>query len=291
MTSTSTNNDLVRVDIANSVAVITLNRPEVRNALSADLMADIYQAVGDCEADDAVRVMILTGSDPAFCAGLDLKDLASGKLAKAFAKISEMAGLAEIDAQSSSPNAPSTGASQADSGLPSPFPVHRKLLIGAINGVAVTGGLELALACDFLVASERAGFADTHGRVGIMPAWGLTVLLPQAVGLRRAREMSVTGNFVDAKTALEWGLVNHVVPHEELLSFCINLAADVCSNDAAAVKRLLQTYAEGSLVTVAQAWGVEADAGRAWYKEGGGDLDEVERRRQGIIERGRSQAD
>ncbi len=295
MASSTTNTDLVRIDTADSVAVITLNRPEVRNALSADLMLEIYKAVGDCEASDAVQVMILTGSDPAFCAGLDLKDLASGKLAKAFAKISESAGLAEIEARTSTASnstaASPAAAADADLGLPSPFPAHRKLLIGAINGVAVTGGLELALACDFLVASDRAGFADTHARVGIMPAWGLTVLLPQAVGVRRAREMSVTGNYVDAATALDWGLVNHVVSHAELLPFCIKLAADVCSNDAAAVKRLLQTYAEGSLVTVAQAWGVEADAGRAWYKDGGGDLDEVERRRQGIIERGRSQAD
>ena len=276
MDSQAENSGLVTVEIADSVAVIRLNRPEVRNALSAELMLDIYKAVSDCEADEAVQVMILTGSDPAFCAGLDLKDLASGKLQKAFDQISAAPGQAEI---------------AVDSGLPSPFPPHRKLMIGAINGVAVTGGLELALACDFLVASDRAGFADTHARGGIMPAWGLTVMLPQAIGVRRAREMSVTGNYVDAATALDWGLVNHVVPHEELLLFCLKLAADVCSNDSAGVKRLLQTYAEGSLVAVAQAWGVEADAGREWYKAGGGDLDEVERRRQGIIERGRSQTD
>ena len=119
-------------------------------------------------------------------------------------------------------------------------------MIGAVNGVAVTGGLELALACDLLVASEHARFADTHARVGIMPGWGLSVLLPQAVGLRRAKQMSVTGNYVDAGTALAWGLVNQVVPHEELLPTCRQLAADVASNDPAAVARLLQTYREGS---------------------------------------------
>ena len=78
-------------------------------------------------------------------------------------------------------------------------------VIGAINGVAITGGFELALACDFLVASERARFADTHARVGIMPGWGLTVLLPEAVGVRRAKELSTTGNFLDAATALVVG--------------------------------------------------------------------------------------
>src|SRR5208282_2153798 len=106
------------------------------------------------------------------------------------------------------------------------LPVHETPVIGAINGAAVTGGLELALACDFLVASERARFADTHARVGIMPGWGLTYELPEAIGVRRAREMSATGNFVGARTAMEWGLVNHLVPHSELLGFARQLAAD-----------------------------------------------------------------
>ncbi len=87
----------------------------------------------------------------------------------------------------------------------SPFPNTRKPVIGAINGVAVTGGLELVLNCDFLVASEHARFADTHARVGVQPGWGMTVLLPQAIGLRRAKEMSATGNYIDANTALSLG--------------------------------------------------------------------------------------
>src|SRR4029079_2746586 len=90
-------------------------------------------------------------------------------------------------------------------------PPHTKPLIGAVNGPCITGGFEFALNCDFLVASDRARFADTHARVGVMPGWGLTVLLVEAIGLRRARELSVTGNFLDPKRALEWGLVNHVV--------------------------------------------------------------------------------
>jgi enoyl-CoA hydratase len=116
-----------------------------------------------------------------------------------------------------------------------------KPVIGAINGVAITGGFELALACDFLVASERARFADTHARVGIMPGWGLTVLLPEAVGVRRAKELSVTGNFLDADTALAWGLVNHVVPHDELLPFARKLATDIAGVDPPAVQRMHAT--------------------------------------------------
>ena len=136
---------------------------------------------------------MLTGADPAFCAGLDLGELSSTGINSGSGGGSE--------------NAP------ARSGARGPFPRLTKPLIGAINGVAVTGGFELALNCDFLIASEHAKFGDTHTRVGVMPGWGLTVLLPQAIGVRRAREMSFTGNFMSADEALERGLVNHVVPH------------------------------------------------------------------------------
>src|SRR4029077_7429708 len=141
-----------------------------------------------------------------------------------------------------------------------------KPLIGAINGAAITGGFELALNCDFLIASERARFADTHARVGIQPGWGLTVLLAEAVGVRRARQMSATGNFLDAHTALTWGLVNHVVAHDELLPFCRQLAADIASSDQASVHRILQTYEEQQLVDGAAAWEIEAGAGRDWLR-------------------------
>jgi enoyl-CoA hydratase len=161
-------------------------------------------------------------------------------------------------------------------------------LIGAVNGPAVTGGLELALNCDLLVASERARFADTHARVGVMPGWGLTVLLPQAVGVRRAREMSFTGNYVDAETALVWGLVNHVVPHDELLLFARALAADIVGNDQASVRQLGQIYDEVTSTTVAEGLRLEARRSREWARanvtpEG------VEARRAAIVERGRGQ--
>jgi len=163
-----------------------------------------------------------------------------------------------------------------------------KPIIGAVNGVAVTGGLELALNCDFLIVSERARFADTHARVGVHPLWGLTVLLPQAVGIRRAREMSATGNFVDARTALEWGLVNHVVAHDELLPTARRLAADIVSSDQRAVRAILATYEEASRVPGGEAWDVEARAASE-FQRGGVDPDDIERRRQGVVDRGRSQ--
>jgi enoyl-CoA hydratase len=218
-----------------------------------------------------VAVIILTGADPAFCAGLDLKELAAD------------GGPLGSTSQAPPPPTKPVSASNQRPMLPTSKP-----LIGAINGVAVTGGLELALNCDFLVASERARFADTHARMGVQPLWGLSVLLPEAVGLRRAREMSASGNFVDAATALAWGLVNHVVAHSELLDFVRRLAADIVTSDQRALQRLFATYRQGSLVTRAEAWEIEAQAA-AHYQVGGVDVAEMERRRHAVMERGRSQ--
>src|SRR5258706_242575 len=170
-----------------------------------------------------------------------------------------------------------------------PFPKLSKPLIGAINGVAVTGGFELALNCDLLVASERARFGDTHTRVGVMPGWGLTVLLSQAIGVRRAREMSFTGNFLSGQEAFEWGLVNHVVAHEELMPFTRALALDIVSNDQAGVRQIRATYAAVTATTIADGWLVEAHDAGAWSKRGI-DPAEIERRRAAIVERGHRQA-
>lgn len=258
--------ELVLVEVADRIATITLNRPDARNALSGALIRDLRAAVRAAQDDDAVDVLVLTGADPAFCAGLDLKELGAGS--------STLTG-----------TRPADGTPVAERG---PLPAGPKPVIGAVNGAAITGGFELALACDFLVASERARFADTHARVGIQPWWGLTVLLPQAVGLRRARELSATGNFLDAQRALDWGLVNHVVPHDDLLPFTRGLAADIASSDQRAVRQIYSTYAEGSLVTAGDAWLVESDVAAAWQGQGL-DPDEIERRRTGITERGRGQ--
>ncbi len=248
----------VLVEIADLVAVVTLNRPERRNAISAALLAGLRDTMAALDARPEVRAIVLTGADPAFCAGLDLAELGQ-------------------------PGGPLAAAARGPvlPGLDTP-------LIGAVNGPAVTGGLELALACDFLVASERARFADTHARVGVLPGWGLTVALPAAVGLRRAREMSATGNFVPAQVALEWGLVNHVVPHGELLGFCRALAADIASADPAAVRAIFATYAEGEQITGGPARQVEQQAHHRWHARGI-DAGQVASRRDAVIQRGRSQ--
>ncbi|MEM9655942.1 MAG: enoyl-CoA hydratase [Actinomycetota bacterium] len=252
----------ILVSTTDGVRTVTLNRPAVRNAINGPLRRGLRQAMRDAEADAAVAVIVLTGVDPAFCAGLDLREVGKGN--------------------------PEVIGSQTD-GSSRPFPAMTKPVIGAINGPAITGGFELALQCDFLIASERAAFADTHARVGVMPGWGLTPLLVDAVGVRRAREISLTGNFVTAAEAEAWGLVNRTVAHNELLSTVYRLAADIAGNDQAGVRRMLATYAEQEETRLADAWRLEGDASASFRAEIDFDPAEVERRRQAIIDRGRTQ--
>ena len=256
----------VLFEVADRVATITIDRPEARNALNSEVLRLLPAFLTEAEGRDDVDVVILTGTDPAFSAGVDLKEAAAG-------------GQGDADSAIGAVVESRTG----------PFPEHAKPLIGAVNGVAVTGGLEVALGCDFLVASDRARFADTHARVGVMPGWGLTVMLPQAIGVRRAREMSATGNYVDAEQALAWGLVNHVVPHEDLLPFCRALAADIVSNDQAGVRQILGTYKQVTDTTVAEGWQIEGRRAAAWPGNRW-DPDEIAKRRQAVVDRGRAQS-
>lgn len=254
--------DVLLVDVAERIATVTMNRPDARNALNGELRAALPRTLQQLDGDDDVDVIILTGTDPAFCAGLDLKELGSRPRAE-------------------SPV-------QTDPVVTKPWPDMVKPVIGAVNGVAITGGFELALNCSFLIASEHARFADTHARVGVMPGWGLTVLLPQAVGVRKAREMSTTGNFLTAEEALRFGLVNHVVPHAELLPFTRQIAADIAGNDQAGVRRMLETYDAVTGTTVVDGWQVERRMATEW-QAGRFDPAEVERRRDAIMARGRQQ--
>jgi len=223
--------DSLRCEVDDGVALLTLDRPAVRNALSSRLRTDLVRTIARLQHDDAVGAIVLTGASPAFCSGVDLREL-------------------ERD--------PAVAASVGP--LVAPVLTSAKPLVGAVNGAAYTGGLELALACHFLVASERATFADTHARLGLMPGWGLTVLLAEAVGVRRARQLSMTGRPVDAVTALGWGLVNEVVRHEDLLPRTIELARHAGQGDAAAVARTLRLYDDQLAVRDSAAWRLEASA-------------------------------
>jgi enoyl-CoA hydratase len=254
---------VVLVECADRVATVTLNRPAARNAISAELLRELRAAMATLEADDGVDVVVLTGADPAFCAGLDLKQLGS--------------------------SGENVSIGTGDDGVPSWFPWAplSKPLIGAINGFAVTGGLELALNCDILIASERARFADTHARVGVLPGWGLSVLLPLMVGRGLARRMSMTGDYLSADEALRAGLVTEVVAHEDLLPAARRVAASIVGNDQAGVRTLLRSYRAVESELVGAGPQVEAATSTEWMA--GFDPAEVERRRLGVLDRGRAQ--
>ena len=192
------------------VAIVTLNRPGAMNALSKAMRRRLHEVMTEIGSDDAIKAVVLTGAgEKAFTAGLDLKELGSdSKL---------MADATDPDPVSNPANA---------------VRVCGKPVVGAVNGVAITGGFEVALACDILIASANARFADTHALVGIMPGWGLSQKLSRMIGLSRAREMSFTGRFIDAETAAGWGLVNRVVEPGELMTEALALADDIAFVDA-----------------------------------------------------------
>jgi enoyl-CoA hydratase len=161
-------------------------------------------------------------------------------------------------------------------------------VIGAINGFAITGGFELALACDVLIASSAAKFADTHARVGILPGWGLSQKLPRMIGASRAKEISFSGNFLSAEQAERWGLVNRVVPPADLLPACRQLAADMAScvpDVLRAYKRLID---EGGALPLGEALRMESE--RAIESAGRATAEDVAARREGVVDRGRSKA-
>ncbi len=258
--------EIVLTETHGAVRVITLNRPEARNALNTALHRESAAAFSEAEDDKNVAVIVLTGTDPAFCAGLDLKELGEGG-----ANLSGGHRGEQTDARWTNPIRAVWETS--------------KPVIGAINGACITGGFELALGCDFMIASERAVFGDTHGRVGVTPGGGMSVFLPMAVGLRRAKELSYTGNFLAAEPALAAGLVNHVVPHNELLSFTIGLANEIASNDGPTVQHLKKLYDHNSRL----APGAALEHEHKVFRDYRVDFAALEQRRQGVIERGRTQ--
>jgi enoyl-CoA hydratase len=200
------------------VAVITLNRPAVRNAINRDLAAAACAAIEACADAGAI---VLTGADPAFCAGMDLRNLGVSKLA----------------------DMPKFRIAIMESSVP---------IIGAVNGPAVTGGMELALACDFLIASETAQFADSHMSLEMFP--GPAFLdLPRRVGLAWAHEILLAGTFVDAETALRIGLVNHVVAHEDLMPNAMKLAHAIARNEKALVRSVCDGLAACAEVDLGEA--------------------------------------
>ncbi|MCV7173655.1 enoyl-CoA hydratase [Mycobacterium manitobense] len=224
-----------------AVRLITMNRPRARNALSRRLIRELYTALTDADADASVRAVVLTGADPAFCAGVDLKE-------------AQQLGTAYFEEFREHSCINATGR-------------MRTPIIGAVNGAVFTGGLEMALGCDFLIASERAVFADTHARVGILPGGGMTARLPHVVGSAMARRLSMTGEVVDAARAERIGLVTEVVAHDRLVERALELAHQIAEVPAPTMAGLKEIYARGQEPVLSPALAAEQEIAAAQTRD------------------------
>src|ERR1700691_1812900 len=250
---------LITVSREDGVATVTLNRPEKLNALNRQMRGQFCRVMQELGADPTVAVVILTGAGRAFSAGLDLNELGAECLR-------ETGGVTFISVVER---------------MEAP-------VIAAVNGFAVTGGFELALACDMIVAAEDAQFADTHARVGVMPGGGMTARLPRAVGIRKAKELSLTGNYLSAHEAERMGLVNRVVPRGDALKVATEIATQILSANQGGVRQLKKLYDLTTREPLADAIKIEQEFFRAYNSPA--NLNDLESQRAAVMERGRSQA-
>lgn len=254
--------DSVLVDVTDGIAQVTLNRPQQHNALSRQLRVNLLRALRGLDAEDAVGVIIITGAgEKAFSVGADLKELETSPLT-----------IDEIG---------------VDCPVMQAFEQLSRPTIAAVNGYAVAGGFELATNCDILVASSNAKFADTHARVGIVPAWGLTQYLAMLIGPVRARYLSFTGNYLDATTARDWGLVLDVVAPEALIDYCRALARDMLSCDRRTLTDVRRAMRVGLHRTVEEGLLLEARLAKESVERF--DAGNFARTRRAVMDRGKSQ--
>jgi 2-(1,2-epoxy-1,2-dihydrophenyl)acetyl-CoA isomerase len=217
-------------EIRDQVAWITLNRPDAHNALNLQGVRELYDVATRCTTDPSVRAAVLTGAgDRAFCAGGDVVDFTahSGDVGQ---HVKEMTAFLHL-------------AVSRFAWMPAP-------LIAAVNGVAAGGGLSLALACDLVIAADTAKFTSVYTQIGFTPDGSSTFYLPRLIGVRRAMELYLTNRMLSAGEALEWGLINRVVPGSDLAAEARTLAMGLAKGPTRAyggVKRLLQLSATGSL--------------------------------------------
>jgi enoyl-CoA hydratase len=192
----------VLFEVEGPVALITLNRPERHNSICQDLLINLYNAIDEVARNSDIKVAIITGNGKSFCSGIDLSVIGKDNL---------------LDPRGDGKD------------MPDVFASCNKPIIGAINGNTITGGFELAMQCDFLIASDNARFTDSHAKVGIHPGWGMTQLLQHSVGQRMAKQLSFTCKPLSAQDALRCGLVNEVVPPAELVPRAKQIAQDICA--------------------------------------------------------------
>jgi enoyl-CoA hydratase len=247
------------VEKRDAVAVLTLNRPQAMNAISLALRTAIAETFRELQKDDSIAAAIITGNGRAFCAGLDLKELSAGGSIESIEYEDTVPAILAFD----------------------------RPIIGAINGVAATGGFELALMCDVLIASTAARFSDTHARLGIVPGWGLSQRLARQIGANRARELHFTGNYLSAEKAEAWGLVSRLVAPDELLPTALSLASDMAGCNREALKAMKQVVNEGMSMTLAE--GLKFEKLTAHYANKSITKNDIGSKREEVISRGSAQ--
>ena len=252
------NQPLVTVSRENEIATVTLNRPEKLNALNGEMRRLFCHTMLELGAEAEIAVVIITGAGRAFSAGLDLNELGAEG-------IRETGGATFISVVER---------------MEAP-------VIAAVNGYAVTGGFELALACDIIIASESAQFADTHARVGVMPGGGMSARLPRAVGVRKAKELSLTGNYLNARDAERMGLVNRVVAADQLMIAAGELARQIAGADQRVVRQMKRLINLATEAPLGDGLRIEQDFFRAFNQSR--NFKGVAARRAAVVERGRSQ--
>lgn len=212
-------------DIADHVATITLNRPEKLNAFTSEMLLELDSAIDECDRQDDVRAVILTGAGRGFCSGGDVGGMGAG--------------------QDNRPHITKQRISGEIQRFPKRLARFAKPIIAAVNGPAAGGGMDLALACDFRTASRSARFAETYGKIGLLPGGGGAYFLPRIVGKARALELLLTAEFIDADAALDIGLVNHVYEDDELMERTHKIAARIASLPPLSMRLIKQTVNEG----------------------------------------------
>ena len=253
----------IAVQTRDNVALVTLSRPKANNALNRLLSTALVASFEALRDSDEVHAIVLTGAGKAFCAGVDLKEL------------------------SENPGVLQNGGMGTRSPLVVAIRDCGKPVIGAVNGAAVTGGFELALACDFLYASPLARFADTHARVGLLPGWGLSQKLGRLIGINRAREASLTGNFISAEQALDWGLVNRICPADTLVDDAVAAAIQIAESNPATVSAMRSLMNDGDLLPLGDALELEGERGIAYLEQA--DFSQMGERLQALRSRARGQ--
>jgi 2-(1,2-epoxy-1,2-dihydrophenyl)acetyl-CoA isomerase len=222
--------DTILYEKKNRIVTITLNRPEVLNAFSSTMSNELLQAFHQAEDDEGVGCVVLTGAGRGFCSGADVREFQAG-----------------IES-----GTPGLGALAAESLCQLIFNL-KKPIIAAINGPAVGVGFTMTLPCDIRIASDKARLGAIFVRVGLIPEFGSTFLLPRIVGLAKAKEMSLLGKIIDAQEALEIGLVSKVVPHEELMPEALSLATSLANGPTFTLGLVKEALHQGLLSDLAGA--------------------------------------